>query len=275
MGTSSSSSGPGSNVPLDPAWLNNILPDLLFGDLPSILQGTPAVEPPNREEIAAPQRFNGARRNLNKFAKTGSTENLRRALGHYSKNGMGGANRLASRMKVPSVVGVGMYRLLQEMGNPTDPNTKKWIDNIVNNNLSAYEIADQICHKIIQNGGTVDEESARNSINTAISDLIQKDPNVDLLKLSNEDIWYVIECFIGEEVSNRVILDIGQYLETSDISPKDRVERYSEMSDYIKAEVASNIEDVRNKYSNPTPKQIFQILHDSIKNTFEVFEGDL
>lgn len=66
MGTSASSKGPGSGVPLVPPWVED------------------------NPEVAEPSRFKAARINLGKFAKNGSEDSLGRGLGYYSKNGLGG-----------------------------------------------------------------------------------------------------------------------------------------------------------------------------------------
>ena len=100
MGTSASSKGPSGGVPMVPPWVPDPLPetpppegeagptqdnageadqhapDENAGDPPQPVQSMPVP-------IAPAARFRGARRNLGSFASTGSSDDMRRGLGHY------------------------------------------------------------------------------------------------------------------------------------------------------------------------------------------------
>lgn len=97
MGTSTSSSGPGPNVNFDPPWLDDVLEEL-GGDTVPPSDETP-VPPEGASGTAPPARFAEARRELKKFIKSGDTDSLRNAIGHYSRKGSGGAGAASTRMR--------------------------------------------------------------------------------------------------------------------------------------------------------------------------------
>jgi hypothetical protein len=112
MGTSTSSAGPGGGVPFDPPWLDQIAgggdPGDMNGDSDGDGEGD-STEPAARDDAppagashAPPRRFLAARRALKTFARTGDKGSFARAAGHYSKSGMGGAKKVAARMRTSS-----------------------------------------------------------------------------------------------------------------------------------------------------------------------------
>lgn len=116
MGTSTSSSGPGSNISFDPPWLDHV--DKNSNDAAGS-NGNQNIPP--AEGIAPPRRWAKARRELGDYAKTGGGDSFGRAVGHYSKSGMGGAKNAASRMRVPLRAAAGLVSLLQAARDGTNP----------------------------------------------------------------------------------------------------------------------------------------------------------
>ena len=109
----------------------------------------------------------------------------------------------------------------------------------------------------------------------AMEDLLTNDPDVDLLNLGDNDIWALIESFIGYEAFHRLCLDIGQVFEDSTLSPRDRVMRMNEMQDYLKAELYAQIEVLRTQTPNAGVGQLQSILKNALQNTFAVYEGSI
>lgn len=100
MGTSTSSRGPGGGVPLVPAWVP-----------------PPPGEPPSQSppEMAPPRRFQPARTRLGGYGRSGSENDLRRGLGHYSRTGLGGSASGARRMAGTAVTAGGLYGVLDAL----------------------------------------------------------------------------------------------------------------------------------------------------------------
>lgn len=286
MGTSGSSGGPGPRVPLDPPWLDDIdTPQPSSGESqdgepqdaqspgdaqwetgqPAPLTGAP--------DVAPPARFSGTRRALRRFAETGSEDAFRRAVGHYSRTGMGGARNAANRMRTSARSGANAIGFLRAVREKTDPAVNEWIGALTARDASAQEIADEIVTHTMPEGGSLDEAASRQSMDQALQDLLVRDPNIDLLNLDENSIWTLIESFLGYEAFYRLTLDIGQVFEDATLSPRDRVTRMKEMRDYLKAEVSWQVEALRKDTPNAPSGQLPYVLQRALENTFAVYEG--
>jgi len=288
MGTSGSSNGPGAGVPFDPPWLDDIEiptpgdgppPDDQKPDDADPVNGkseppleAPAAPPP---DVAPPKRFFGARIALRKFAKTGSEDAFRRAVGHYSRTGMGGAQSAANRMRTSARSGAIAFNFFQAARNKTDPAINQWVDSLTTRNASAQEIADEIVRHTIPAGGSQDEAASQQSMAQALQDLLARDPDIDLLNLNDNSIWALIESFLGYEAFNRLCLDIGQVFEDATLSPRGHVTRMNEMRDYLKSELSSQVEALRGNTTSATLGQIQSVLKHALENTFAVYEGSV
>lgn len=286
MGTSASSRGPGSGVAFDPPWLDDItlpLPDdgALEGEQEPGKpheQPNPAVEQAEVEqaETAPPRRFQNARIRLNDFVRTGDQGSFRGAIGHYSRTGMGGARRTARRMRASTRSAANLFGFLQSTREGTDPDIKEWVASLADRGAGAQEIIDEIIRRVAPEGGSPDETSLRDSMAQAMQDVLENQPDADLLHLADDDIWFLIESFLGYEVFSRLCLDIGQAFENSSLSLLDRVVRMKEMRDYLKAEVIAQVEHLKQAAPTATAAaQLRTILQTALRNTFSVYEGSI
>ena len=287
MGTSASSSGPGSGVPFDPPWLDNIAPALPGEGIQPANQGNgdngnqednqpnEPSQPVEQQENAPSRRFQNARRNLADFVRTGNQGSFRSAMGNYSRTGMGGARNVARRMRTSTKSASNLFRVLQSAREGTDPTINGWVTSLTSRNASAREIVDEIIRFVAPNGGSPEETSSQNSMAQAMEDLLEQNPNVDLLHLEDNSIWSLIESFLGYEAFTRLCLDIGQLFENSALSLVDRVFRMNEMQDYLQAELSTHIERLRTQTPNAVSQQLQTVLQTAIENTFAVYEGSL
>jgi hypothetical protein len=281
MGTSSSSSGPGAGVPFDPPWLSSVVSEIgapleqISGE-----SSQPEQNPQQAEsvvqpvEVAPPRRFGNARRYLGEYASSGDRGSLKKALGSYSRKGMGGASKVATRMRTSTSAGAGLFNFLQGVRDSSDTKVRDWVNQLTSNNLSAYEVADEIIDQVISTGGSLEEESCRDSMAQAMSDLLTIDPDFDLLNMDNDSIWTVMELFMANEAFNRLNLDIGQLFESAKYSPREAVSRMNDMREYLKSEISAQIQELRTDTSNPTKAEMNNLLQAAIKITFEVFEEE-
>jgi len=282
MGTSSSSSGPGAGAPFDPPWLSSVASEIdepleqISGE-PSQPEQNPQQTVPTAQpvEVAPPRRFGNARRNLGEYVSSGDRGSLKKALGSYSRKGMGGASNVASRMRTSTSAGAGLFNFLQGVRDSSDTKVRDWVNQLTSKNLSAYEVADEIIEQVISTGGSLEEESCRDSMAQAMSDLLTTDPDVDLLNMDNDSIWAVLELFMANEAFNRINLDIGQLFESAKYSPREAVSRMNEMRDYLKSEISAQMQELRKDTSNPTKAEVNKLLQTAIKITFEVFEEEV
>lgn len=284
MGTSSSSTGPVGGVPFDPPWLDDIGNPQSDGgaqddgqgngDSQNVGQeGNGPQEPAQPPDLAPPRRFRNARRELGVFARTGNQESFRKAIGHYSRTGMGGARNAASRMRASTRSAANFFGVLQSAREGSDPTINQWVSSLAKRHPSAQDVIDEIIRQVAPSGGNLDEASFRESMAQAMYDLMEEYPDIDLLHMGDDDIWTVIESFLGYEAFSRLCFDIGQIFESSTLSPRDRVTRMNEMQEYLKAELFAQIEELRKTTQNPPSEQLHALLQDAVQNTFLVYEG--
>lgn len=271
MGTSTSSSGPGSGNPLDPPWLNDVAGEIgLESDVPPADGGVPPRD--GSPGIAPPARYGGARRELRKFIETGSRDSLGKALGHYSRKGSGGAAAAATRMRASTKAGAELFSLLSALSTRSTPQAARWVDDLRNTGAAADDVVNAIVRELAPPGGSADEESLRDSMAAALSDLLAQEPDLDLLSLSQDDIWSLMSLFLAAEVANRVCFDMGQFFESSLIDPSTAVAREREMRDFIRSEVRVAVSTLQVGTANPTRAQLDDLMQRAVKTTFEVFE---
>lgn len=276
MGTSSSSSGPKGGVPFDPPWLDAISAE------PTAAESQDTVQPDTDQEdsvgkpsSAPPRRFYNARRYLNDFARTGNDESLGRALGHYSRTGMGGSRNAAARMRVSTKSAGRLFSVLNSARDGSDPTINQWVRSLSERNPNAQDVIDEIIRQVAPPGGSLDETSCRESMAQAMQDLMEKYPDANLLHLSDSEIWMVVELFLGYEAFNRLCNDIGQIFESPSLGFREIVARVEEMKEFLKAEISVQTDVLRQATPNPTSVQLRNLLRKAVLNTFFVYEGGL
>ena len=212
---------------------------------------------------------------MGNFARTGDKKSFQKAVGHYSRTGMGGARNAAQRMRASTRSAANLFGVLQLVRNGSDPGLNEWVASLASRNASTQDIVNEIIRKVAPSGGSQDETSCRESMAQALEDLLDEYPEVNLLQLGDREIWALIEYFLGYEAFGRLCLDIGQVFENSSLSPRDRVTRMNEMQDYLQAELCAQVEKLRQTTPNPASQQLHVLLQSALENTFLVYEGAL
>ncbi len=270
MGTSASHSGPKSGVSFDPPWLDDI-------DNPNApaTPVTPTQEPlpaPATPPLAPPARFGSARRSMGDYIRSGSRDSLTKSLGHYSRTGMGGARNVANRMRHSASIASKLYSSFSSLREGNEPTISSIISNYRAANADLYGLIDAIAEYICADGGSLDETSPRDSVSSALSDLFDKNPDVDITNLSDDGVWSLVSSFLGYEAFSRIQLDIGQAFETNDIPLVDRVTRLNNMREYLESEISSQISVIRNEMGNKPTSDLHKVMMTAIERTFKVFE---
>lgn len=277
MGTSTSSAGPRSNISLDPQWIDAISTGSGGGgdgdggppQTPRPQSPVPATPP----QVAPARRFAGAKRNLGGFARTGSRESLGRGIGQYSRTGMGGARQAARRMRASTSSGAGLVSFLQDVANRSTPEARSWVDSLNATSPSIDVVVDAIVQAVMPSTGSVDEESIRDSMALALSDLAALDPTCDLLHMRPDDTWTLMQLYLGQEVCNRIRFDAGQFFESAKLNPGLAVQREIEMRGFVRTEVGVQLRNLQATNPNPTRQQLEAVMQDALRLTFEVYEG--
>lgn len=267
MGTSASHDGPKPGVSFDPPWLD----DIDNPEAPTAPKQNPQA-PPTEPLLAPPARFRSARRSMGDYIRSGSRESLTKSLGHYSRTGMGGSRNVANRMRHSASVASKLYSSFSSLREGNEPTISTLISNYMTANADVYGLIDAIAEYICSDGGSLDETAPRNSISSALSDLLDKNPDVDITALSDDSVWSLVSSFLGYEAFSRIQLDIGQGFETGDISLADRVMRLNDMREYLESEISSQIGVIRNEIGNKPPSDLHKVMMTAIERTFKVFE---
>lgn len=285
MGTSTSSKGPQGGISFDPPWLDQVVADIkptISNDVndnnvnQSISSNEQAEnEEPNRNVVRnSPHgRFAPSRAPMREFLKNGGKHNFRKVAGNYSKTGMGGAKKLSSRMKVSTAVGSNLFNLIQNIQNI--PSIQNWISSLNGKTPNFRELENQIINILVPDGGSIDEDSCRDSLSKAMSDLYEVNPDIDLQNIQQNEIWFLIERFLASECLNRLCHDIGQVMESSEFNPTVIVQRIDEMRSYLEADLRSNLEVLRADLVAPSNKDLQKVLEKSLENTFSLYEGEI
>lgn len=262
MGTSTSSSGSGAGVSFDPPWL-----DAAAGGIDTGQADAPLAPPPNSgtdndgadngdptatdqgssaEGGVAPQARHGeARRRLTGFIKSGDKDKLRGAMSSLVGKGLGGAKRAASRMRVSSTAAAALGGFLVAARERTDPGIASWVDDVKARGLSAKDAALETVRRLVPEGGSQDEESAKNSIAHAIGRLYEEHPDADLFALTDDQIATVMADTIAFDVFHRAQLELGRAFERLKYSSETIQQRLSEALEYIISVVRGSMAKIR------------------------------
>ena len=270
MGTSASHSGPKSGVSFDPPWLDDI-DNIETPETPDTPEQNPQEAPP-APLLAPPARFKSARQNLGDYIKSGSRDSLSKSLGHYSRTGMGGARNVANRMRHSASIASKLYSSFSALRDGNEHTISSIISSYRIENTDVYGMIDAIAGYICGDGGSLDETSPINSVSDALSDLLDKNPDIDITALSDDNVWSLVSSFLGYEAFSKIQLDIGRGFEAKDVPLGDRITRLKDMREYLESEISSQVNDIRNELGNKQPSNLHDVMMTAIERTFEVFE---
>lgn len=279
MGTSSSSLGPSSGVPLIPPWADNPPTTLEEEqeneestddtDSSTIDDTDPTATP---QLLAGPARFGSTRTSLNRFGKNGARHDLRAALGNYVRRGYGGSATAAQRMARTVQTAGRLYSVLAPAieGEPSVPSDL--LSDLLNSETSAEEIIAVIVEAVSPIDGTLDSENARRAIKDALSDLLEQFPEADLLALSAEQGLLVVERFISLDIYGRIALDVGKTIQDAAPSARDALSRLKDIRDYIVEVVSAQFRSLGNFGQQLSYSSLVDLSRQVLQQTLQVFE---
>ena len=277
MGTSASSSGPGSGVPLVPPWVSD--PDFPFPNGPND-EEEPEVEDSEDLPIASPQiaprgRFSRARANLGEFASSGSGYSLSQGIGHYVQTGLGGSRNASRRMAGTARRAGVLYGVLHALSSGTTPVVDLGLDPARLAGRPAREIVDRIAGALSPSDGSLDSEASRHSISQALCELIRREPTLDIAALTHEHIILATELFISADICRRIEVDVGKTVLDKAPDSATAMRRLEQMYRYVRQVVASSFRR-RPASSEPlTQRAATRLASRAIQDTVEVFESYL
>ena len=166
--------------------------------------------PPAPAPLAPPARFRGARRALGEFAKSGDGGDMRRSMGHYVRTGYGGSatatRRFGGTAATAGALGGALARVAA--GQPAEPGSP--LDPALLAGRNVQEVMNAVVEAVRPVDGTQDAEAERAAIRDALTELLTRFPDADLLNLDPEQRAFAIERFTAIDVFRRFELDVGK-----------------------------------------------------------------
>ena len=169
MGTSQSSKGSPSGTPIIPNWVpGSVTPEDNPQGKPPEAQGshTGVSEP---IPIAQRARFKMARQKLGNFANSGSLNDLRKGVGHYFRDGLGGTKTAVQRFNGTARTAGTLFNTLSAIASHRAASPGSPLDPKLLSGKNAQEIMDAIAEAVQPIEGTLDDESSQRSIHNALS----------------------------------------------------------------------------------------------------------
>lgn len=212
MGTSKAYGGPSNG--LVPSFVDNPPPPTV--PRPPVAPGSTSSKPAQPGQPAAPRSpdtggagsFRGARSNFTRFARTGSSSSLGKAMASYVRSGTGGARRASRRMGSSQVAArglLGIVRDIQQVG------PEQALRQLNLGGLAGQPAADvfvALLEFICPPGGTVDEGIARQAMVETIADMAEAGVGT-FDTLTREQLNDVFLDFVVRSIEGRVIADLG------------------------------------------------------------------
>lgn len=276
MGTSTSSSGPGSGVPLVPPWAPAAPP--LLPDPPDVdVQAQNGAQPPAEEKApepnlpgnAPPARFGPTRRALGDYGRTGNRDDLRRALGSYVSRGYGGSRSTSSRFAGTATTASALGGVLAALANNTPI---PGLDRTLLATMDADTLLDTLVEVVRQVDGTQDAEAERRSTRDALSDTLKRFPDADPLNLDATGRAYAIERFVALDVFNRFYLDVGAAVQDNAPNPTQALARLAEAKAYIAETVAAAFRRLEQAGHTVNSGAVSSVIRTALRDAFNIFE---
>lgn len=281
MGTSQSSKGPPSNVPMVPPWvpdiplpatLPNVIPHEGTPDTGVEQNQTPQIEPRQPIPIAPAGRFRNTRRSLGKFARYGDRGSMRNGVGSYVKNGYGGSRTATRRFGGTTQTANALYSALAVGTDNIRTAPGRQLDPVLMAGRSVDDVMDAVVEAVRPVDGTQDTEAGRAAIKDALAEALTRFPEADLLNLEDLQREFVIESYVAADVFRRFDLDLGKTIVDKSPSAIAGLGRLKEIREYIRETIAASFRKLRNDGQQMVAGHIAEIVKDALYETFRVFE---
>jgi hypothetical protein len=232
----------------------------------------PPVSPPRPPIPTAPAgRFSSTRRAAGNFARTGSSENLKRSLGHYVRTGYGGARTAARRMGGTARTAGSLYSALSP-GAPGPGEPETTLDRNILRGRSAREVMDVIVQAVRPGDGTLDGDASREAVKGSLVELLKRFPEADLLDLSEEQRAFAVEQFVALDVFQLYVLDIGKTIQDKASTSRAVLSRLREAKNYIKQTVSAEFRKLAADGQVLSRRTVTQIVQRALLRALQVFE---
>jgi hypothetical protein len=264
MGTSGSSDGPGSNVPMVPPWVP---------PLPTA-PAAPVNPTPPTVPLAPPKRFQSTRVNLGKFASSGDRDYLSKGVGNYFKTGYGGGGTASGRFGGTAEAAGSLYGALSGGGAGAARTPERdALEAAVQAGAGTEEIIGALIEAIRPVDGTQDAEGSRRALADTLSDLMTKHPTADLLNLTPPQLTLAMALFVANDVYARFFLDVGKSIIEHAPSVSAGLSRLKEVKEYIREVVIAQFNKLIAAGMPANKVRMTGLVATVLRDAVEVFEG--
>lgn len=280
MGTSGSSSGPGTQTPLVPSWLDDLEPGSLPSDTSKQPTGDAEGGPEPGEDLrTAPQtaerrparrsRFSTPRSNFTSFAKTGERRALGRAAREYVRSACGGSRQAARKMGASRGVAADLASVFATSirRGPTEAlrrfSLSEWASRPLADVLGA--LADFFCPE----GGTIDAGIARHAF---VETMIATNELGDLAfeNLSTTQMTGVLIDFITNSVEAKILNDIGSKAISVPSDPKAVLAREKQMNAFVKRFVSDAVASKLDLSQELSSRELDAVISETYETAFNL-----
>lgn len=281
MGTSTSSSGGKAGSPFDPEWLasegsgdGQTDGAEASGDGGQKGEGSDGTQSGagNGDEgavdsdFAPSRRFADARTKMSSFLGGGGRESLRAATRSMVTKGMGGPRRAASTMRGTAKGAGALGQFLASARDGSDPQVADWVNQARLSNIAADDLIVELVKEVMPDSGSVDDESLRNAAAEALGQLYEKNPDIDILNLTDAQIHDVMAITIANDVCNRMDQQLGQSYEKLQYDPRQIQLCRQDVKEYVQSEVRVVMDRL-----GPTGLDPKSLARDVLQAALEVF----
>jgi hypothetical protein len=233
--------------------------------------------PPNRPAPAAPaipNRFQAARTNLTRFARSGGSDraSLGRAVSNYVSRTTGGAANAAQRMGASRPAGAKLFGFLSDVGNRGAAQALAALDLQGLAGLPIQQVFLGLVDYICPDGGTLDEAIARDAFIETIVGLAELGVT-DLDKLDPDQMKTVFELYATNAIEARLANDIGMNLVQVPLNVDAANNIQAQLHDFIQGGVADALAGVSVVGQALTPDKAMQIVTAIYESAFHVLEA--
>lgn len=225
--------------------------------------------------VAPPGRFSSARLRLGRFASGGGSGDMRKAAGHYVRKGLGGGGTAARRLGGTARTAGALYGALSAAAAGQPAGAGRLLDPAVLAGRSADEVMGAVVEAVRPVDGTQDGEASRVAIGKALSELLTRFPDCDLLNLSEEQRLLAVERFIAWDVFNRFQLDVGRTIQEKAPSTASALSRLKEVRDFITQTVAAQFRKMSGSATDLGSRKVAAMVRTALGQAIAVFEGYL
>jgi len=197
---------------------------------------------------------------------------MRRGVGHYVKKGLGGAGTAVRRFGGTARTAGTLYGALSSAaaGQPAAPGSP--LDPSLLAGRTANEIIDAVIEAVRRVDGTQDAEASRIAIGDALSGLLDRFPEADLLNLSEDQRLLVIERYVAVDVYNRFCLDVGKTIQDKAPTLAAALARLKEAKDYVTQVISAAFRKTLSAHGALNAGRIIQMVRQALTDAFRVFE---